>query len=333
MLVWLDTFCIWRFVAKLKSLTKNNKESYTKKTLSYVIFSTNKIINAFIVCVLFIALLIGCYVLWDSQILHAKASAGNWKSYKPTEKSTLGYDDLVSQNPDVCAWITIYGTGVDFPVLWNRDTSYYLLRDAFGKNSSTGSIFVDGECSKDFSDYLTIVYGHHMEAHAMFGDLSLFTGDDFFRSHQYGNLYYKNNNHGLEIIGIIQGDAYDKQIYNTGIANTSQMQDYIDLMKSKAINWRDIDTPATGHYALLSTCYGQQTSGRILLFCAIRDYTFENTFGDPENVGPDVGMLEGLFGFPWVGWFALAAIIIFFVAFALWYIDRNIKEKEKRKNT
>ena len=97
------------------------------------------------------------------------------------------------------------------------DTDYYLFRDPTGKPSIIGSIFMDTNCSPDFSDYKSILYGHHMDSHVMLGDLDLFDKQDFFNEHLYGNLFYNDKNHGLKIFSYIKTTSKDSVIYNFGI--------------------------------------------------------------------------------------------------------------------
>ena len=114
--------------------------------------------------------------------------------------------------------MTLYGTGIDYPVCYSKEQNYYLFRDAKGQRSIIGSIFFDSNSAPDFSDFNTILYGHHMEEHAMFGDLDLFADENFFGSHRYGNLFFNEQNHGLYIMGYIKTNAHDSNIYRTKIS-------------------------------------------------------------------------------------------------------------------
>lgn len=295
-----------------------------------VVWVLSKTCNALITIFLFLVLLLGCYVFWDTKIVHTQASATRWQPYKPTEKNVIDFDELRRLNPDVDAWITIYGTGVDYPVMYHPDTTYYFLRDPLGINSSSGSIFMDGDCSRDFSDFNTILYGHHMEAHAMFGDIPNFSSKDYFDTHLYGNLFYEGKNYGLQIGGLLRADAYDTGIYKTNIQ--SGREEYIRLLHSKSLQWRDIGLNANDRLVLCSTCSGQETNGRSVLVCALRDNTYENTFEPIVDTGPGIDVLQGLFGFPWIGWFTALIVLLVIVIFVLWKIDREINKHKNRNN-
>lgn len=292
-----------------------------------IVWTIDKVVNAAVAVFLFLVLLLGCYCFWDAKVVHASATATRWQAYKPTEKNVMGYDELVSRNPDVSGWVTVYGTGIDYPVMYHPETSHYFFRDPLGKNSASGSIFMDGNCSRDFSDYNTILYGHHMDAHTMFGDVPEFANAKYFDSHLYGNLFYGGRNYGLQIFGLVKTDAYNFDIYRTKVIDRSG---YLATLHNASKQWRDVGP--SDRILLMSTCSGQETDGRSVLVAAIRDNTYENTFGDPVDTGPGIETLTGLFGFPWIGWFTALILIVVLIIFILWRIDKKRKKHISHNN-
>ena len=89
------------------------------------------------------------------------------------------------------------------------DNDKYVNTDAEGKYSLAGSIFLDYRNQKDFTDFNSILYGHHMADHAMFGDLADFKNRTFFDAHPSGNLYYGGSNHKVDFFAFLEADAYD----------------------------------------------------------------------------------------------------------------------------
>ena len=96
-------------------------------------------------------------------MLEENAMPEHYEIYRPTEEDYGNFDELKAQNSDVCGWITIYGTHVDYPIVQSEDNSTYLMRNPRGEYSLSGSIFMDYMNQKDFSDFNTIIYGHHMD--------------------------------------------------------------------------------------------------------------------------------------------------------------------------
>lgn len=92
---------------------------------------------------------------------------------KPPYESPIDFEALWEMNPDIYAWIQIPGTELSYPILQREgDDSYYLRRDSAGKKDQRGCIFTESEFNgRDFTDPVTLVYGHYMKNGTMFGSL------------------------------------------------------------------------------------------------------------------------------------------------------------------
>lgn len=109
----------------------------------------------------------------------AGADTNRYEVYKPTEDKSKSFEELQALNPEVIGWVTVDGTHIDYPVTQASDNDKYVNTDAEGKYSLAGSIFLDYRNQKDFTDFNSILYGHHMADHAMFGDLADFKNRTF----------------------------------------------------------------------------------------------------------------------------------------------------------
>ena len=220
-------------------------------------------------------------------------SASDYDDYKPDEDSELaGFSSLQAINPEVIGWLTLYDTPVDYPLLQSEDNHKYLSLDALGNSNSVGSIFLDYRSSSDFSDFNTIVYGHHVAGGQVFGSLKYFVDEDYFAKHRYGSIYYGGRERGLEILAILEADAYDETIYQPAVKTTEERQAYYQYLLSKAKHKRDVAVSASSKLVLLSTCYVDVTNGRHLLVAKITDKV---TQGVATSAGTEKsGFLLGL---------------------------------------
>ena len=90
-----------------------------------VIRGMNGILDYGLLLLLLLGLVYGCYALWDSQNLAEEATSEQYAIYKPQE-DTLGFQELQSMNSDVIAWITVYDTPIDYPVVQGKDNWEYV---------------------------------------------------------------------------------------------------------------------------------------------------------------------------------------------------------------
>lgn len=107
-----------------------------------------------------------------------------------------------SKNPDVCAWIRVPGTEIDYPVLRNETEAddYYLDHDIEKESSLYGAIYIEKENNKAFTDPNTVLYGHNMRDGAMFGSLKRFTEEDFFEKHDSFTVYLPEETRTYKIV-------------------------------------------------------------------------------------------------------------------------------------
>ena len=93
-------------------------------------------------------------------------------------------------NPDIYAWLYIPDTGIDEAVLQHpEDITYYSTHNSKGEEDEGGALFTQMFNSKNFSDNVTVIYGHNGGDDKGFSNLNLFADPEFFKSHPYIFVY------------------------------------------------------------------------------------------------------------------------------------------------
>ena len=206
-----------------------------KKLLSLGVSLTNIVITALaVVMVLYSGL-----VLYDTVYTDRTAFiSSDLSQYRPelTEEEP-GFDEMLEINPDVQGWITIRDTNIDYPVVQGEDDIEYAMKDVYGKSSLTGSIYLTVINNSEFTDSFNLVYGHHMENGAMFGDIAKYADEDFFFSHQDGILVTRRGVYDLKIFARLSADAYDDGIYMAGDQPYSAFPDFLYYVKDLSVQW------------------------------------------------------------------------------------------------
>ena len=264
-------------------------EAVGRKTIKII----SGIVNYFVLMIIVLLIAFAGYALWDSKQISLAADKSNYAVYKPTvEDQGKSFKELQTINTEVIAWLSVYGTNIDYPVTQGPNNTKYINTDAEGQYSLSGSVFLDSNNSRDFSDFNSVLYGHHMARKAMFGDVGEFTGKDMFESHRYGNLYFDERDHGIEFFAFVHTDAYDGMIFTPNVVG-EQRQVYLEGLLKNAVYTRDIDVTAEDHIILLSTCSAGSTNGRDVLVGKITDEVYadpaakKETSGKAEQSDPD----------------------------------------------
>jgi len=293
----------------------------------------NGVVDLAVLIVVLLLVAVGCYAIWDSKQVFNRADAAQYQIYRPTvENGGKTFEELRAINPDVFAWLTVYGTRIDYPVVQGPDNMTYVNTNAEGQYSLSGAIFLDYHCSRDFSDFSSIFYGHHMEKSAMFGDIGRFAEESYFRERPYGMLYYDGLEHGLEFFAFIHADAYDGAVFRTGITEPEQRQAYLDLLLDMAMHTRETGVTINDRIVLLSTCSGSTTNGRDILVGRITEGLYDNPFalGEPDGPGP-TPVVDGLLPSLWARISLPGKVSIVFQQFFLILLLLAIRKKRKHK--
>lgn len=314
------------------------KESHNRKNTFWVFIvrTVSSIVDLMVLVTLLFCLCFGCYALWDTSLVNEAASSNNYTVYRPSDDDSESFDELQLINSDVLGWLTVYGTEIDYPIVQSDDNEKYLTTNAKGEYEASGSIFLDYHNQSDFSDFNSIIYGHHMAESRMFGDLDKFTEEEFFNTHEYGSLYANGKTYGLTFFAVILTDAYDSTIYVPNVQGIDVQTSYIQYLFDIAKYTRDIDVSINDHIVLLSTCTEEITNGRHILVAKIEDTAQDNPYQVEErnNQGTynfqTVSLFEQLQRFPILLWAILLLIVLLLI---LWIYNKIHAARRKHGET
>lgn len=219
------------------------------------------------------------YALWDNNQIYTAAEdvQAQMLSLKPTvgEDAEAGpsFEDLLAVNPDVCAWLELDGTKIDYPVLQGEDNLSYINTDVYGNFALAGSIFLDSGCDNSFSSAYNLLHGHHMEGGRMFGDLDLYKEQKFFTENTTGTLLLPNQTYQLEIFACLVDSSSEHNIYDVYRWQTDikGLMDYVS-QNAMYVHQETIDrTLALENPQVLamSTCSSEYTNARTIILAAM----------------------------------------------------------------
>lgn len=265
------------------------------KVLSYLTKGGNKLI---IIITTIMAILFGLYgtlMLWDIFRTEINAFASyDLLQYRPNieEEEPPYLDDLIKINPDTAGWVTLYGTNIDYPVVQGKNDKEYLNKDALGKYSMSGSIFMSCLNSKDFSDPYTLIYGHHMDNGSMFGDLDKFKEDEAFfynqnekrfENDEEGVLIMQDKVWNLKVLAVLETSAFDRNIYWAN-KKGDEIPGLVDYINEKAIYKRNVGD--VNKILALSTCMSATSYDRTVLICKMEVRTDPLPLREKEPLTP-----------------------------------------------
>lgn len=182
----------------------------------------------------------------------------------PAEKQ-IDWEALKTLNPGFFAWIELPGSTVDYPVIQGNDNSWYLKHLPDGTYNDAGTIFIDAENSTDFSDRVTVFYGHHMlDDPLMFAEVENYKEQSYYDSHKEFLIHTPDAEYKMYPAAgyVTSGTAGYIQI---GFASDEEFMEYIDGFVQRSTFVSDVTLEKEDHVLMLSTCSYDIYDGRYVL--------------------------------------------------------------------
>lgn len=243
----------------------------------WMLKAANSLFNFVVVIVLGSMALYAAFALWDNQRIYTTAQQVQEEiiKLKPTQdgEEQPSFAELLAVNPDVCAWITLDGTKIDYPVLQGETNLTYLNHDVYGDFALAGSIYLDTRNSRDFTDSYSLLYGHHMENSSMFGDLDRYKEKAFFAENSTGVLLLPDETYRLTVLACLVVRAGEEEIFNPELWQT-EVSGLLTFVKENSLNLREEELKTleqTERPKLLacSTCSSEFTDARTILLAVM----------------------------------------------------------------
>lgn len=180
----------------------------------------------------------------------------------------IDFDALREINPDIVGWIYYESTNINYPIVQGEDNDYYLHITFEGTWAVGGTLFVDAITEKPFDQFNTIVYGHHMQDHSMFGDIKNLKDTEYCREHPQLELITPEGKYHLRICAFLNQPS-DSAVYTTNFHDETgtQQQQYIDMLKSHAMYITTEEMTPDDRLVVLSTCAYEYQDARYMVIC------------------------------------------------------------------
>ncbi|MGN1403855.1 MAG: class B sortase [Ruminococcus sp.] len=155
--------------------------------------------------------------------------------------------------PDMKGWIVIPGTSIDYPVMYSEDEEYYIDHSYDQKDDVYGTPFLYSGNAPDFSDFVSVVYGHDMNNGTMFGSLRSFQKKSQFQDVSQGYLILEDGLHLLTIVASLSGDAELQKLLEESTSGVDDADAFLDTLLENAQQQRQVELTEDDRLLVLST--------------------------------------------------------------------------------
>ncbi len=209
---------------------------------------------------------------------HQQDSENNNDGEKAEEDSK--FSELLKINSEICGWITVPGTRIDYPVLQGNknETHFYLDHNYKREKSKYGSIFLDPICQLSENPKNCVIYGHHMADGQMFADLMKFSSLDFYKQNpliSFETIYDRNAKWKIFSVFKTNTLASQGKIFYyvvSDFADNNSFLDYVSQIRKRSLLDIPVDVNENDKLITLSTCsYEFQDFRTVVVARRVRD--------------------------------------------------------------
>ncbi|MCI8364237.1 MAG: class B sortase [Eubacterium sp.] len=221
------------------------------------------------------------------------SSGGNVEQFRIKSKEAgmenpIDFDKLQKINPDIYAWVQVPGTSIDYPVASSQGKEkedYYLNHNFRKAYEFAGTIYSQRENSRDFSDPVTILYGHNMINGSMFAGLRKFADEQFFGKHDTVYIFTPEQRLTYQIAAYYETDNKNILQHYGFFQKKEQIEEYLKTIRQPDNgNVRlGISLNAAEKILTLSTCSSISTRRRILQSVLVGQNEWEESSPQPNT--------------------------------------------------
>lgn len=256
------------------------------KIINWLVNLFDKLINNIVLVILVILLFYSGYALYDAYATYQKAELSDEiLQYKPEENEKFSLESIQKEiNEDICGWIRLDGTNIDYPMVIGKDNTEYLNNDYKKEYSITGSIFLDYRNDRNFKDDYTIIYGHNLKADLMFAEVRNYAEKKYFDEHSTGMLYTGDKIYKIDVLYFESVNAYSK-VYSLTLRRNDSNKELIQEFEKNAITKNSlIEAKSKDKLILLSTCNSSDTETRSVLVGKLTEIEASKIINEEKDI-------------------------------------------------
>ena len=230
------------------------------------IFSILLLAIALVTSAVFVA---GCS---DDDSSSSSSSKATYKVSKE-DKDYLSkrFSELSKTNNETVAYVYAPGTQLDEPVVQTNDNETYLDKTFEGGHQPyLGTVFMDMDNKKDFSDRLTWLFGHARGSkvgdHRMFNDVNYYDKQEYMNKHKYVVIETPERKYYYEaaFLTIVPETT---SFYRLDFENDEDFLNQLTNVKKDAATKNDnVKLKGNDKYLVLSTCREEDETIRSNLY-------------------------------------------------------------------
>lgn len=190
----------------------------------------------------------------------------------PTQEPAMRdeFVSLFSKNHDIIGWLKLESVKeIDFPVT-QRDNSFYVDHDFYGRKSASGTAFLDASCSVLPKAENMIIHAHNMKNGTMFGKLYYLLDENVIINSPLASFktLYDDGVYVPYAVSEVSIDPENDRYVPLIKAEFKSLQErnkYIENLREFSVFELPTDILSQDELLTLITCHGKEKSERLVV--------------------------------------------------------------------
>lgn len=180
----------------------------------------------------------------------------------------VNFRSLLEKDNNVVGWIYSDKSKINYPVFQGSDNEYYLTNGMNGQYTGYGGIFLDAGNSGDFSNWNSILYGHHMQDGTFFASVYDYTKQEYYDEHPVLWLATPTQNYRADVYSCYITPA-DSSAYHFRFSDVNEFNNWLDKTIKNSLIDTEVMPNVNSRILTLSTCSYEYENARCVLHCIL----------------------------------------------------------------
>lgn len=168
----------------------------------------------------------------------------------------VNFSELEDINSDVCGWIQVNGTNINYPFVQTNNNDYYLTHSFYKDYNEAGWVFLDYRNNIQSLHQNTIIYAHSRIDTTMFGSLKKLLNSNWYnnKDNHIIKLSTKNQNTLWQVFSVYHIPTTSDYL-KIDFDSPEQFSNFAKMLQDRSVYSFNTSVGGNDKILTLSTCY------------------------------------------------------------------------------
>lgn len=192
----------------------------------------------------------------ETVVQSTEDSSNPYWDYIKMNLIDVNFSELEDINSDVCGWIQVNGTNINYPFVQTNNNDYYLTHSFYKDYNEAGWVFLDYRNNIQSLHQNTIIYAHSRIDTTMFGSLKKLLNSNWYndKDNHIIKLSTKNQNTLWQVFSVYHIPTTSDYL-KVDFDSPEQFSNFAKMLQDRSVYSFNTSVGGNDKILTLSTCY------------------------------------------------------------------------------